>query len=346
MPFINDRLVANQEEIDKRKYQTSLSRQSRFRFDPSSVMAQLRDNIVGQDTNLSALEDMLYWVKADFGIEQKPLSVTLLLGPTGVGKTETVNIIASAILGSNANYCRVDMNTLAQEHYAAALTGAPPGYVGSKEGLSLFDSEKIKGDFSHPGIVLLDEIEKASNEVIRTLLNVLDSGYLVLPGATKVIDFSNAMIFMTSNLGAKELNHQFEKHHFSWKQRWFNLAPPSSEAIVKKALKNKFDPEFLNRIDRILTYDFLKVDSIEQVIDVELNKLNQRLKKKKAQLKLDDSARLRLCQFYDQEYGARQIAKQFRTEIEPLLAKVLIKNLIDEMFLVSYKNNNYLVTVI
>jgi ATP-dependent Clp protease ATP-binding subunit ClpA len=126
------------------------------------------------------------------------------MGPTGVGKTETVRILAEAILGSADQLCRIDMNTLSQAHYSSAITGAPPGYVGSKENHSLLQAEKIEGSYSRPGIVLFDEIEKASQEVLRSLLNIMDSGVLHLPSGTKEISFRNTMVFMTSNVGAKE----------------------------------------------------------------------------------------------------------------------------------------------
>ena len=106
-------------------------------------------------------------VKADISERDRPLSVNLFMGPTGVGKTEIVRLLAQALHGRADGFCRIDMHTLAQEHYAAALTGAPPGYVGSKEGISLFNSELIQGTYSRPGIVLFDELEKASQEVVR-----------------------------------------------------------------------------------------------------------------------------------------------------------------------------------
>ena len=147
----------------------------RFHFEPQAVMQSLRQRIIGQDAALNEIEKMLQVVKADFSSPERPLSVTLMLGPTGVGKTETVRLIAEAIYGRSDAFCRIDMNTLAQEHYAAALTGAPPGYVGSKEGHSLFDETAIAGSHTRPGIMLFDELEKASNEVIRGLMNVLDT---------------------------------------------------------------------------------------------------------------------------------------------------------------------------
>lgn len=133
MPFINAKLAANQEQLARENYEKQRSRTSRFHFEPDKVMALLRTRIVGQDAVLASMEDMLYRLKADFEAESRSLSVNLFLGPTGVGKTETVRVLAESILGGADKLCRIDMNTLTQEHYAAALTVAPPGYVGSKE---------------------------------------------------------------------------------------------------------------------------------------------------------------------------------------------------------------------
>ena len=181
-------------------------RASRFRFDPDQAIELLKTRIIGQADMHDSIADMLHVVKADFGSGDRPLAVFLFVGSTGVGKTETVRVLAEAILGSADQMCRIDMNTLAQEHYTAALTGAPPGYVGSKENHTLFDFEKIEGSYSKPGIVLFDEIEKSSKEVARALLNVLDSGRLELSAGTKRLNFNNCLIFMTSNEGARELD--------------------------------------------------------------------------------------------------------------------------------------------
>ena len=165
MPFINERIAQQEQQLDqdreKQRYEKSVARPSRFRFEPHAVLELLKARIVGHPHVLQAMEDMLSRVKADFNAAQRPLAVNLFLGPTGVGKTETVRVIAEAILGGADKICRIDMNTLAQEHYTAALTGSPPGYVGSKEGQTLFNIEYIKGSFSEPGIVLFDEIEFA-----------------------------------------------------------------------------------------------------------------------------------------------------------------------------------------
>jgi len=337
MPFVNDKLAANQEQLDREKHKKQVSRKSRFHFEPKQVMDLLCSRIVGQDAVLASIEDMLYHVKADFGVDKRPLSVNFLLGPTGVGKTETVRVLAESILGNVNKLCRIDMNTLAQEHYAAALTGAPPGYVGSKEGHTLFDAEVIAGSFSMPGIVLFDEIEKASTEVIRALLNVLDTGRLVLSAGTKEIDFSNAMIFMTSNVGAKELRAYRESRRSTWFR--FGQTSKQEKHILKRALQKRFDPEFLNRIDRMLSFEYLNNQWLDKILDVELDKLNARLNRRHASLSLSKAARNKLCSYYDEEYGARNLAQQMRVKLEPSLARAMLDDLETEHFEASYSSD-------
>ena len=251
----------------------------RFHFEPQHVMARLRERIIGQDTALLEIEKMLHVVKADFSNPDRPLAVTLMLGPTGVGKTETVRLIAEAIYGHADAFCRIDMNTLAQAHYAAALTGAPPGYVGSKEGHSLFDESAIAGSHTRPGIMLFDELEKASNEVLRGLMNVLDTGRLTLTAGTKTLDFRNCMIFMTSNVGAHAAQQYLDKLQLlPEKLQKLCLKRIPTQRIIQKVMQAQFDPEFINRIDRVLHYQAVTTQALPQLVDLELLKLNQRLK--------------------------------------------------------------------
>lgn len=323
MPCINERLEANREAIEKNRAVSGPVRTSRFRFEPDVVMSRLRANIVGQDDALAAMESMLVRVKADIGEGNRPLAVHLFLGPTGVGKTETVRLIAEAIHGNRDGLCRIDMNTLAQEHYAAALTGAPPGYVGSKEGHSLFDLDKVQGSFSKPGIVLFDEVEKASKEVVRTLLNVLDTGRLVFPSGNREIDFRNTLIFMTSNAGALDAEAHEQRYQEGWR-RWLGLSPGKVESIRDTALRQYFDPEFLNRIDQILTFNRLTDNWLEALLDIELAGLNKRLSKKQAVLSLSPELRAELCRGYDARYGAREMLRAFRQRLEPAIARALL----------------------
>ena len=293
----------------------------RFHFEPKAVMDLLRERIIGQDAALNEIEKMLHVVKADFSSPDRPLSVTLMLGPTGVGKTETVRLIAEAIYGRPDAFCRIDMNTLAQEHYAAALTGAPPGYVGSKEGHSLFDETAIAGSHTRPGIMLFDELEKASTEVIRGLMNVLDTGRLTLTAGTKTIDFRNCMIFMTSNVGAQAAQQYLEKLSYLPQQvQNLCLKKVPTQRIIEKVMQRKFDPEFLNRIDRTLHYQAVQNDALPRLVEIELEKLNQRLQHQKRTVILTDTAKAYFYQGHDIRYGARHLGRKMRTELEPVLA--------------------------
>ena len=293
----------------------------RFHFEPRDVMQRLKQRIIGQEAALDEIEKMLHVVKADFSSPERPLSVTLMLGPTGVGKTETVRLINEAIYGRPDAFCRIDMNTLAQEHYAAAITGAPPGYVGSKEGHSLFDETAIAGSHTRPGIVLFDELEKASTEVIRGLMNVLDTGKLTLTSGTKTIDFRNCMIFMTSNVGAQAAQQYLDKLNFlPKKMQDLCLKKLPTRSIIEKVMYRKFDPEFLNRIDRTLHYQAVQDEALPKLVDIELQKLNQRLQHQKRAVVLTDAAKAHFYKDHDIRFGARHLARRMRTELEPLLA--------------------------
>lgn len=327
MPFINDVLEENRQRDEAAKALTSERRKTRFLFDPAAVLGILAQRIIGQPEMHAAVGDMLHVVKADFRDTGRPLAVFLFLGSTGVGKTETVWVLTEALLGSAEKLCRIDMNTLAQEHYAAAITGAPPGYVGSKEEHTLFDFDKVAGGYGRPGIVLFDEVEKASQTVARALLNVLDAGVLDLSSGTRKVSFQNCMIFMTSNEGARELEQY--RHRFSkgWR-KWLGRVPNKEQGneILRAALRRKFDPEFLNRIDKLVFFEELGVGWTEKLLEVELNKLNHRLSKHGVELMVSESAREFLIECYDKRYGARDLARRVREFLEPPLARAVLGN--------------------
>jgi ATP-dependent Clp protease ATP-binding subunit ClpA len=222
------------------------------------------------------------------------------------------------------------MNTLAQAHYAAAITGAPPGYVGSREGITLLDSERIQGSFSRPGIVLFDEIEKADRQVIRTLLNVFDHGQLMLASGAKAIDFRNTIVFMTSNLAAREIGG-----YEDGPQRGWSYLLPNSEKRrrcriqerMDAALRRTFDPEFINRIDSITLFERIDADKLDVLIELELAKLNARLARSGLTISLDQSARSWLKQRgFDRRFGARSLARSFRREVTVPLAADLVRS--------------------
>ncbi len=324
MPYINDVLENNERVNREAKPASTKGRPSRFRFDPDEVIDLLKARIIGQPGMLEAVGDMLHVVKADFGASGRPLAVFLLVGSTGVGKTETVRVIAEAILGSAEQICRIDMNTLAQEHYSAAITGAPPGYVGSKENHSLFSFDKVEGSFSRPGIVLFDEVEKASNQVARALLNVLDSGVLELSSGNRRLSFENSLIFMTSNEGARNLDRFRRKFESGWRSRLKLRAPKDKEKkILEKALHGKFDLEFINRIDRIVHFEELDSRHLDGILEVEISMLERRLAKHGVSLRIDRAARDFLINDHDPRFGARHLRRRLQVHLEPVLARAL-----------------------
>ncbi len=345
MPFINDQLADNEKWVRHQKLARGLSvkdsRSSRFTFDPKDVVDELRRLIVGQEALVSAMSDMLYWVKADIADSHRPLSVNLFLGPTGVGKTEAVRVLSKALTGSDTGFCRIDMNTLAQEHYAAALTGAPPGYVGSKEGYSLFNTEAIEGRYGQPGIVLFDEIEKASKEVLRALLNILDTGQLTLASGTKTLNFCNTLIFMTSNLGADEYARVLRRRNGVFGSMLASKGQSRAVQAVDTAMKRHLDPEFLNRLERIIHFQPLTESTLDAIIELEVEKLNHRLSLKKAHVVLAPSAKTRIKEMYNIEYGARNMARNLRTHIGPVIAKAILEQTDVEHFTLGYSQQGF-----
>lgn len=344
MPFLTDRLhdTARQQKLasalaDENSRMTGTPAavvgptnsglRTRFMFDLAQIEAELRAAIIGQDESLEQLLEILKVVRADIGDPRKPLATILFCGPTGVGKTETVRTLARALYGDADAFCRIDMNTLSQEHYAAALTGAPPGYVGSKEGTTILDQEKIEGTRNLPGLVLFDELEKASNEVVLALMNVFDNGLLTVASGERTYSFRNALVFMSSNLGARELMTLDENRGTLW-QRMKNAGKSRRERaqdIVMTSLLDRFPPELVNRIDHVDTFNWISRDKMPALVDVEMSRLNRRLKKHDLSLSISTTLRDFLStEGYDKRFGARGLRRSIRRNLEFPLAGFLL----------------------
>ena len=343
MPYINDMLQETERRRQEehalqgenlatddvlRAHLATKGIESRYRFDIDLIARHLKSEIVGQDAAVESVINMLRIVRADIADPRKPLYSGLLLGPTGVGKTELVRALARAIHGDADAICRVDMNTLSQEHYAAAITGAPPGYVGSKEGKTILDQTKIEGSLGKPGIVLFDELEKASPEVVLALLNVFDNGILTVASGERTYSFRNAIIFMTSNLGAEKLRTEAEAAQGVWR-RLNPLSPKAKrerlEHIAQKALLAKFPPEFVNRIDHIEVFNWIEPEVVHTLIKLEIEKLNRRLLKHQCRIDLSEPVlKFIAMKGFDRQFGARSLRRAVRKFIEVPFAKYLI----------------------
>jgi len=344
MPFLNDML----EDTERRRrdaqalqsetltsddvlraHQASKSINSRFRFDIDVIRQHLQHEIIGQDDAVAGVLDMLSIVRADIADPRRPLYTSLLLGPTGVGKTELVRVLAKAMHGDADALCRVDMNTLAQEHYSAAISGAPPGYVGSKEGRTILDQEKIEGTAGKPGIVLFDEFEKASPEVVLSLLNVFDNGILTVASGERVYSFRNAIIFMTSNLGAEQLRKEANRQASPWGGLLGGTSRTRKQrlhGIAQSALLGKFPPEFVNRIDQIEVFNWIDRADVEVLIALEMEKLNRRLQKHDCRLEVSPKLREHIARKgFDRQFGARSLRRAVRRFVEVPFARFLLE---------------------
>jgi len=343
MSFITDKLKSlnyqenfNVEEVNINEQNSNAGQISRFSFNLEKIMDEVNKSVRGQKDAVESVKNMLKMVLADIGELYKPLYTMLLLGPTGVGKTEMVRTLAYAIHNDRDHFCRIDMNTLAQEHYSAAFTGAPPGYVGSKENFSLFDKGKIEGSFSKPGIVLFDEIEKADQIVINTLLNVFDYGKLTLATGQEEINFRNSIIFMTSNIGSSKV---FEHATTNIKTNLltifhsiihFSKLNKSEHDLLKNIINTQLEkiflPEFINRIDDVVIFSWLSKQTIYEILDLNIYQFNTRIKKYNCSIILEDKAKdFIIKEGFDKKYGARALKRSFRKLVEIPMASFLVK---------------------
>jgi ATP-dependent Clp protease ATP-binding subunit ClpB len=234
------------------------------------------------------------------------------MGPTGVGKTELAKSLAQFIFDSEDNLIRVDMSEYMERHSVARLIGAPPGYVGYDEGGYLTEAVRRR-PYS---VILFDEIEKAHQDVFNVLLQVLDDGRMT-DGHGRTVDFRNTIIIMTSNVGSRFLQEAGIKKGFE---------DANIQHSIAQALKEVFKPEFLNRIDEIITFHSLTMENIKQIASIQIGKLNQRLKSRNLKIHLDDRAMEHLAQKgYDPAFGARPLKRVIQQEIENPLSMAILK---------------------
>ncbi len=278
----------------------------------------LRDKVVGQDHALKLVADAIKRSRAGISDPNRPIGSFLFLGPTGVGKTELSKAVAEFMFNDPDALLRVDMSEFMEKHAVSKIIGSPPGYVGHEEGGSI--TERVR---HRPySVILLDEVEKAHPEVFNILLQVLDSGHLTDAKGRKV-NFRNTVIIMTSNIGSEHID----------KMSSFGFAADKGDVAqytqakdkVMESLKNYFRPEFLNRLDEIITFDILTPETIRNIVSIQIDEVQRRLEKKEIIITVSDEVLEYLAQEgYDPKFGARPLKRLIQSRILTPVANMMV----------------------
>ena len=289
-----------------------------------TLAATLKQTVIAQDEAVEKVSKAIMRNRVGLKSPNQPIGVFMFLGPTGVGKTHLAKKIAEHLFGSTDSLIRIDMSEYAESFTTSRLVGAPPGYVGYNEGGQL--SEKVR---RHPySVVLLDEIEKAHSNVFNMLLQVLDEGRLT-DGNGRLVDFRNTIIIMTSNAGTRQLKDFGRGIGFS-KRNILGADLDEDDKryardIIMKSLSKQFAPEFLNRLDDVITFDQLSIEALEKIVDIQLADLSERLLLMGYRLSITDAAKSFIANHgYDVQFGARPLRRAIQTYIEDKLSEALI----------------------
>ncbi|MCM8784887.1 MAG: ATP-dependent chaperone ClpB [Candidatus Omnitrophica bacterium] len=285
---------------------------------------RLAKRVVGQDEAIRVVSEAIRRNRAGLSDPNRPIGSFIFLGPTGVGKTELAKTLAEFLFNDENALVRLDMSEYMEKHTVSRLIGAPPGYVGYEEGGQL--TERIR---RRPySVILLDEIEKAHPDIFNILLQILDDGRLT-DGQGRTVDFKNTVIIMTSNIGSQIIISFTDENLIREK--------------IMDALKSKFRPEFLNRIDEIIIFKRLKKEHILKIVDIQISYLQNRLSDKKMQIELTEKAKNYLAEKgYDENFGARPLKRVIQKEIENSLALKILSGEFKEgdIIIVGAENNS------
>jgi len=291
---------------------------------------ELKTSIVGQDEAIARIVKSIQRNRAGLKDPNKPIGTFIFLGPTGVGKTQLAKVLAKFLFDSADNLIRVDMSEYMEKFSVSRLVGAPPGYVGYEEGGQL--TEKVRR--KPYSVVLLDEIEKAHPDVFHILLQVLDEGQLT-DSLGRRVDFRNAIVIMTSNIGTRQLTEFGSGVGFDTAAKRTSRNE-HNKSILQKALQKTFAPEFLNRIDDVIIFNQLTRADIDKIIDIELKGLFDRVSALGYRIKLSPQARDFIAdRGFDVQYGARPLNRAIQKYLEDPLAEVIIKTAVAEGEVIS-----------
>ena len=284
---------------------------------------ELSEKIIGQEHAIKTLSKAIQRSRAGLKREGRPIGVYLFLGPTGVGKTETVKVLANYLFSRNDSLIKLDMSEYGERFAMSRLIGAPPGYVGYEEGGEL--TEKVR---RNPySVVLFDEIEKAHPDIFNLLLQLFDEGVLTDSYGRK-IDFQNTIIILTSNIGTKEIQNASS---FGFNEASAELNNEKIKNKILDKVKNIFNPEFINRLDETVIFNTLSKENVIKIIDLQLADLHNNLNKIELSISITKKAKLFLVkEGYSSEYGARHLRRHIQSSIEDPLSELLLSNAFDK----------------
>jgi ATP-dependent Clp protease ATP-binding subunit ClpB len=295
---------------------------------------RLHLRVVGQDQAVEAISNAVRRSRSGLGDANRPIGSFLFLGPTGVGKTELCKTLAEVMFDDETAMVRIDMSEFMERHTVSRLVGAPPGYVGFEEGGQLTEAVRRR-PYS---VVLLDEIEKAHNDVFNILLQVLDDGRLT-DGQNRTVDFTNTIIVMTSNIGSQLIQKVANE----------GGGVDEMQEAVAESLKSKFLPEFLNRIDETILFEPLKRDQIHKIVSLQLKRLEKQLAQAHFKLSISDKAVNAIAsEGYDPVYGARPLKRVIQRRLQNAIATEILKRESNEggSIHVDFIDENYAIKVL
>jgi len=274
---------------------------------------ELHQRVIGQDEAVKVVAEAVLRARSGLKDPNRPIGSFIFLGPTGVGKTELARALAEFLFDDERALIRIDMSEYQEKHTVARLIGAPPGYVGYEEGGQLTEAVRRRPYC----VILFDEIEKAHHDVFNVLLQLLDDGRLT-DGQGRTVDFKNTLVIMTSNIGS----HRILEYRGAFEGTGYE----GMKEVVLEEMRRHFRPEFLNRVDDIVVFHALAEEHLKQIVDIQLQRLGNRLSERNIRIQLTDAAKVHLVRTgYDQNYGARPLKRAIQREIETPLGRLLLQ---------------------